>query len=60
MMLAQELAVDPLLKQRIRLIFSLDAIISVTPTEKGKKEIQHLHPYYVSLATTYLFFLGIC
>ncbi|KAI9338069.1 SH2 domain-containing protein [Zopfochytrium polystomum] len=46
MMLAQEIAADPVLRKFIRRIYHDDAVVTVTPTEKGKREIQYLHPYY--------------
>jgi transcription elongation factor SPT6 len=48
LMLAQELAAEPLFRQFIRKVYETDAVVTVTPTEKGKREIQPLHPYYVS------------
>ncbi|KAJ3413177.1 Transcription elongation factor spt6 [Chytridiales sp. JEL 0842] len=46
MMLAYELASDPRFRQFIRKVYETDAVVTVTPTEKGKREIQPLHPYY--------------
>ncbi|KAJ1562734.1 Transcription elongation factor spt6, partial [Cladochytrium tenue] len=45
-MLALEIASDPVLRKFMRKIYDTDAVVSVTPTEKGKREIQHMHPYY--------------
>ena len=47
MMLGSQIAADPFLRQFVRKVYETDAILTVTPTEKGKREIQPLHPFYV-------------
>ncbi|KAJ3175730.1 Transcription elongation factor spt6 [Irineochytrium annulatum] len=45
-MLAQEVAADPMFRQFVRKVYETDAVVTVTPTDKGKREIQPLHPFY--------------
>lgn len=45
--IAHQLAVHPQLRAFLRRIFFTDAVITVTPTEKGIKEINSHHPYFV-------------
>ncbi|KAJ3115595.1 Transcription elongation factor spt6 [Phlyctochytrium bullatum] len=45
-MAASELGVDPILRDFVRTVYSQDAFISCLPTEKGKRDIQPLHPFY--------------
>jgi transcription elongation factor SPT6 len=47
MILAMELGKDPLLRQAVREAFKTDALISVSPTERGIAKIDEHHPYYV-------------
>ncbi|KAJ3014283.1 Transcription elongation factor spt6 [Thoreauomyces humboldtii] len=46
MMLAQDMAVDPMFRAFVRKVYSSDATLTVSPTKKGKIEIDHRHPYY--------------
>ncbi len=46
-MIAQEIAADPTLRNFLRRVYSTDAVITVTPTMKGKTEIKPGHKYYV-------------
>ncbi|KAJ3133972.1 Transcription elongation factor spt6 [Physocladia obscura] len=46
MMLAHQIAVDPNFRRFIRKVYETDAVVTVNPTERGKKEITPLHPYY--------------
>lgn len=46
-MIAQEIAADPNLRNFLRKVYSTDAVITVTPTSKGKTEIKPGHKYYV-------------
>ena len=48
MVIATELGKDPLLRQAIRDAFKTDALISVTPTERGVAKIDEHNQYYVS------------
>jgi transcription elongation factor SPT6 len=48
-MIAQEIAADPTLRNFLRRVYSTDAVITVTPTSKGKTEIKPGHKYYVSI-----------
>lgn len=48
-MIAQEIASDPNLRNFLRKVYSTDAVITVTPTAKGKTEIKPGHKYYVCL-----------
>ena len=48
MILATELGKDPLLRLEIRKVFQSNAVISVTPTERGMEKIDEFHPYNVS------------
>lgn len=50
MIIATELGKDPLLRQAIRDTFKTDALISVTPTERGIAKIDEHNQYYVSLS----------
>ncbi|CAB4018053.1 Transcription elongation factor SPT6 [Paramuricea clavata] len=45
-MVAMQIARDPLVRQCIRQIFSERAKINITPTKKGKKDIDKDHEYY--------------
>ena len=49
MIIATELGKDPLLRQAIRDVFKTDALISVTPTERGIAKIDEHNQYYVSV-----------
>lgn len=44
--IAQEIATDPAFRRSVRDILSLDSVVTVHPTEKGKKEIDEHHVYY--------------
>jgi transcription elongation factor SPT6 len=55
MIIATELGKDPLLRQAIRDAFKTDALISVSPTERGVAKIDEHHPYYVSYLPWSLF-----
>lgn len=46
-LLAYEISHDPSIKQFIRRIYETDAVVTVKPSERGKKEITHTHPLYV-------------
>ncbi|KAI9353802.1 SH2 domain-containing protein [Obelidium mucronatum] len=46
MMLAQQISVDPTYRRFLRKVYETDAVITVTPTERGKVEITPVHPYY--------------
>ena len=48
-MIALEISADPTLRNFLRRVYSTDAVITVTPTSKGKTEIKPGHKYYVSL-----------
>jgi transcription elongation factor SPT6 len=48
-MIAQDIATDPVLRSFLRRVYSTDAVITVTPTLKGKLEIKQGHKYYVIL-----------
>jgi transcription elongation factor SPT6 len=50
MIIATELGKDPLLRQAIRESFKADALISVTPTDRGIAKIDEHNPYYASLS----------
>ncbi len=45
--IAHSISVHPQLKAFIRRVYFSDAVITVAPTEKGIKEIEQHHPYYV-------------
>ena len=47
MILATELGKDPLLRQEMRNCFKLDALVSVSPTERGVSKIDEHHKYFV-------------
>ena len=49
-MVALEIACDPILRNFLRRVYSTDAVITVTPTAKGKTEIKAGHKYYVKLS----------
>lgn len=49
MIIATELGKDPLLRQAIRDAFKTDALISVTPTERGVAKIDEHNQYYVGV-----------
>jgi transcription elongation factor SPT6 len=46
-LIAQEIAAHPQIRAFIRRVFMTDSVVCVEPTEKGKKEIEQHHPYYV-------------
>ncbi|KAJ3244632.1 Transcription elongation factor spt6 [Chytriomyces hyalinus] len=46
MMLAHQISVDPTFRRFLRKVYADDAVVTVTPTERGKREITPLHPYY--------------
>jgi transcription elongation factor SPT6 len=46
-LIAHEITAHPQIRAFIRRVFQSDSVISVSPTEKGRKEIEQLHPYYV-------------
>ncbi|KAJ3075872.1 Transcription elongation factor spt6 [Podochytrium sp. JEL0797] len=46
MMLSQQISVDPMFRRFLRKVYGMDAVVTVTPTERGKTEITPLHPYY--------------
>jgi len=46
-MLVQEIANEPSLKEYIRRLYEKDAVINILPTDRGKKEIDENHIYYV-------------
>jgi transcriptional accessory protein Tex/SPT6 len=48
-LISHEISVNPTLRAFLRRIFMADAVITVTATDKGIKEIQPGHPYYVLL-----------
>ena len=52
MILATELGKDPILRQEMRNRFKADALITVTPTERGIAKIDEFHPYFVRLPST--------
>lgn len=45
--LAQEIAVDPSVRQSLRITYESKVEISTTPTLKGKKDIDVFHPYKI-------------
>jgi len=47
-MLVQEIANEPLFKDYIRHMFEEHAVIDILPTDRGKKEIDENHIYYVN------------
>lgn len=47
MVIATELGRDPILRKNIRQLFKADALVSVSPTEKGLAKIDDHHKYYV-------------
>lgn len=49
MIIATELGKDPLLRHEIRNTFKANALVSVTPTERGISKIDQHHPYFVSM-----------
>ncbi|KAI9096504.1 SH2 domain-containing protein [Phlyctochytrium arcticum] len=57
MMLAADIAADPSFRAYVRKVYLSDAAIKVTPTKKGKTEIDPQHPYYPFkfLTNKYLF-----
>ncbi|KAJ3383360.1 Transcription elongation factor spt6 [Entophlyctis sp. JEL0112] len=46
MMLAHQIAADPTFRRFIRKVYETDGVVTVNPTERGKKDITPLHPYY--------------
>ncbi|KAI0636950.1 transcription elongation factor Spt6 [Trametes polyzona] len=46
MIIATELGKDPLLRQEIRNAFKNNALVSVSPTERGIAKIDENHPYF--------------
>ncbi|KAI8911094.1 SH2 domain-containing protein [Gorgonomyces haynaldii] len=44
--IGQRIAAQPSVKNFIRRVYQTDAVVTVTPTEKGRKEIDSRHPYY--------------
>ena len=46
-LISHEISVNPTLRAFLRRIFMADAVITVTATDKGMKEIQPGHPHYV-------------
>ena len=47
-LISHEISVNPTLRAFLRRIFMADAVITVSATDKGMKEIQPGHPYYVN------------
>ncbi|KAI8824048.1 SH2 domain-containing protein [Fimicolochytrium jonesii] len=45
-MVAAEVAADPAFRSFVRKIYLSDATLTVTPTRKGKSEIDYNHPFY--------------
>jgi len=45
-MLVQEIANEPLFKEYIRHLYEEHAVINISPTDRGKKEIDENHIYY--------------
>jgi len=50
MIFATELGKDPLLREEMRKQFLRDAVVSVSPTEKGVVKIDEHNIYFVGLA----------
>jgi transcription elongation factor SPT6 len=48
MIMSTELGKDPILRQEMRNTFKDHAMVSVSPTEKGKIKLDEHHPYFVS------------
>ncbi|EMD38273.1 hypothetical protein CERSUDRAFT_113442 [Gelatoporia subvermispora B] len=46
MIIATELGKDPLLRQEMRNVFKTDALVSASPTDRGKSKIDEHHPYF--------------
>ncbi|TFY57669.1 hypothetical protein EVJ58_g6888 [Rhodofomes roseus] len=46
MILATEIGKDPLLRHKIREAFKADAVVSVSPTERGTAKIDDHHPFF--------------
>ncbi len=61
LILSTELGKDPLLRNRIRMVFRETAHVTVVPTERGIQKIEENHPYFASIPshnnTMYLFSL---
>ena len=49
LLLAQELSTDILVRSTLRDFVERTATISVSPTERGKMEMDEFHDYYVAL-----------
>lgn len=49
MIIATELGKDPLLRDHMRQLFKKNAVVSVSPTERGRAKIDEQHVYYVSV-----------
>ncbi len=47
MIIATELGKDPMLRQEMRNRFKTDALVSVSPTERGITKIDEFHPFFV-------------
>ena len=45
--IASQISVHPQLRSWIRRVYLSDALVNITPTEKGAKEIEPSHPFYV-------------
>jgi len=46
-MLIQEISNEPLFKDYIRRLYERHAVINILPTDRGKREIDENHIYYV-------------
>ncbi|KAJ4487881.1 transcription elongation factor SPT6 [Lentinula aciculospora] len=46
MIIATELGKDPLLRDQMRQLFKKNALVSVSPTERGRNKIDEQHVYY--------------
>ncbi|KAJ3158303.1 Transcription elongation factor spt6 [Geranomyces michiganensis] len=46
LMLATEMAADPTFRAFVRKVYTSDATLTITPTKKGGREIDHHHPFY--------------
>jgi len=53
-MLVQEIANEPLFKEYIRHLYEEHAVINISPTDRGKKEIDENHIYYVDIFILFL------
>jgi transcription elongation factor SPT6 len=52
-MIAHEISCNSTLRSFLRRIYFTDAVVSVVPTDKGSKEIESQHPYYVRFHNIY-------